>query len=237
MSGDLRMKRREFCDESHGLRLPCPSLLRAGLVLLCLLIGTFPISAEENRDVHRSSWNPPKNLFETTGRASEAEVVTDPSGVVHVFWAYGAPDSGDAGSGQAIYYARLQDGKWSEPVDVLISPGDRVARMHSVAADAAGFLHVVWSGANAIFYSRAYSREAGSAGGWIAPAALTSGVPVEEPALAVGPADTLCAVWTQAGTGLMFVRSEDGGQNWSEPQVIFPAGGVDELARLGAYRR
>lgn len=181
----------------------------------------------------RNNWQPPTKLFETTGRASEAEVVADSSGAVHVFWAYAAPNSDDAGWGQAIYYARLQDGKWTEPVDVLISPGNRVARMHSVVVDNAGYLQIVWSASNAILYSRAYAPEAETARSWITPLPLSAYASTLEPAITADRNNGLYVVWTQAKAGLMFVRSDDGGQTWSAPKTIFEADADNELATWG----
>ena len=179
------------------------------------------------------AWTPPLNLFETEGRASEAEVVADPSGAVHVVWAYGGNAVEDSGAAQAIYYARKDGSAWSEPVDVLVSPGGRGARMPSIAADAAGYLHVAWSGGNALFYSRAHAASAGAARGWTSPYALTSGVSALEPAVAVDNDGTVYVAWTQALAGLMLARSDDGGQTWAVPQTVFPADRDNELARWG----
>lgn len=208
-----------------------PGLLVFTLIVLILVAPSQALSATSVFQAQQ--WTPPLNLFETEGRASEAVVVADPFGVIHVFWGYGAPGYEEDGSAQSIYYTRQQDGAWSEPVDVLVSPGGRVARMHSVAAASDGVLHIVWSGGNALFYSRAYAPEAGTAGGWTAPAALTSGVGALEPAIAIGSDDALYVVWSQPSAGLVFVRSDDGGQNWSTPQIIFQAERDNELVRWG----
>lgn len=201
------------------------------LLLLFVLASVLDTYNSARAQTRSDVWSPPLNLFETAGRASEAKVVTDATGTVHVFWAYGAPDAEEEGWGQAIYYARRQDGTWSKPVDVLISPGGRTARMHSVAEDTSGYLHVVWSGGSALFYSRAHSSDAGMAAGWSAPEALAANVLVLEPSVAVGPDNSLSAVWTQGGTGLVFSRSLDGGQSWSTPKVIFEAALSTEMAR------
>lgn len=189
--------------------------------------------AEKQHSPRNSLWDPPRALFETEGRASEPVVIADPSGAIHVFWAYAAPGAEEEGWAQAIYHASQQDGAWSEPVDVLVSPGGRVARTHSVAADSRGYLHIVWSGGDTIFYSRAFALEAGAAGAWVPPEAFVSGIVALEPAIAVGPDDTLYAVWTQARSGLMFVRSDDGGESWTTPQVLYRADSNNELARWG----
>lgn len=178
-------------------------------------------------------WAPPLNLFETEGRASEAEVVADSAGTVHVFWAYGAPGAEESGNTQAIYYARKDQTGWSTPLDILVSPGGREARFHSVTIDKAGFLHIVWSGGAALYYSRAYAPEAGSATAWTAPLTLASGTLIAEPAIAVDENGNLYAVWTQGFAGLMFAYSQNGGQRWSTPQVIYRAAQDNELARWG----
>jgi len=219
-----RLERRLELGRWRSLRI---ILARIAIVFCCCLVSPAPTQAQA------AGWTDPWKIFETEGRASEAEIVGDPSGVVHVFWAYGAPGNEDSGTGQAIYYARKHDGAWSEPVDVLVSPGGRGARMHAVAVDIAGYLHVVWSGGDALYYSRAFAPEAGSATGWTSTKALISGVSALEPAIALGPDDALYAVWTQARSGLAFTHSEDSGTSWATPQVIYPADGEDELARWG----
>lgn len=179
------------------------------------------------------AWEGPTNLFETNGRASEAEVVVDRAGVVHVVWAYAEPDGEEYGWNQAIYYARQEGGAWSTPIDVVVSPGGRVARMPNLVVDADGYLDMVWSGSNAIFYSRAAASEAGSAHGWSYPEALVADVGVVEPAIAADAKGGLYVVWTQFSSGLMFAKSLDGGVTWSEPDVIFVADGDSEAARWG----
>ena len=177
-------------------------------------------------------WSPPQFLFETTGRASEPEIIVDNAGTVHVFWAYGNPENEADGTGQSLYYAQQQNGVWSDPTDILVSPGGRVARMPAVALDERGYLHLAWSGGNAIYYSRAYATEAGAPQGWAEPAAFTLYVAAYEPdVVAVG--DDVYLLWTEASNGLVFARSADGGRHWTPPRTIFAAPGAQELARWG----
>lgn len=212
------------------MRIASARVPRAALACLMLILA-FPTTLARGQD-EPGAWSEPVSLFETTGRASEPEVVADPAGTVHVFWAYGDPEQED-GSGQALYYARKRDGTWSQPVDVLLSPGGNTARMPSVVADASGYLHIVWSGGGAIYYSRAYAPEAHRVSAWSQPVALTSAVTALEPAVAVDHTGKLYVVWTQAKAGLMLARSLDAGESWTNPQVIFSAPTDQELARWG----
>ena len=205
----------------------------SGLVIALTLLAISSGLSYSSAQSEPQAWSAPLNLFETTGRASEPEVVADPSGTLHVFWAYGAPGEEDSGAHQAIYHVSQTDGSWSQPVDVLTSPGGRVARMHSVLADEEGYLHIVWSGGNTIYHSRVYALEASSVRAWRAPTALVSGVTVLEPDIAVDGQGGLYIVWTQARAGLMFTRSDDGGTTWSQPRVAFPSATDTDLARWG----
>lgn len=201
------------------------------VLLISILLAIIPTTSSAQSA--SGDWSAPLNLFATTGRASEVEVVSDPSGTVHVFWAYEAPEAEESGSHQAIYHTSHTDGFWSSAVDVLVSPGDRVARMHSVVSDEGGYLHIAWSGGNGIYYSRAYAPKAGSAQGWSPPTSLVSGVNALEPDIATNGKNNLCVVWSQARAGLMLARSDDGGKNWSQPQPAFLATSDTELARWG----
>lgn len=222
-------------------------------ILLCCL----PLAAvccwgysQVSAQVDASDWTPPLKLFETTGRASEPELVVDAAGVVHVFWAYGSPENEADAALQAIYYTRQQQtvaaadtaaaadmhwaqgGIWSEPVDVLVSPDGRGARMPAVALDQQGYLHLAWSGGDSIYYSRAYAPEAMTPQAWSEPIAFTLYVAAFEPAI-VAAGNHLYLLWTEAGNGLVLARSTDGGRRWNSPQTIFAAPGAQELARWG----
>lgn len=201
------------------------------LVLILTLI-CFPLQSALAQSEF-DTWLSPLNLFETDGRASEVEVVSDPFGVVHVFWAYAAHGDENKGTSQSIYHTSYQDGEWTKPIDVLVSPDDRVARMHSVAADTQGYLHIIWSGGDAIYYSRVFAPSASSASAWTTPHALAANVNTGEPAITIDDQDSLYVVWSEAGTGLRFSRSFDGGETWSDPEAIFIADNTNELARWG----
>jgi hypothetical protein len=103
--------------------------------------------------------------------------------------------------------------------------------MHSVVADSQGYLHIVWSGGDALFYSRVDAVGAGRAGGWMTPLALASGAGALEPAIAIDGQDRLYIVWTEPGRGLMFTKSDSGGSIWTNPHAIFDAYQTNELAR------
>ena len=74
------------------------------LVLILTLI-CFPLQSALAQSEF-DTWLSPLNLFETDGRASEVEVVSDPFGVVHVFWAFAAHGDENMGTSQSLYHTR-----------------------------------------------------------------------------------------------------------------------------------
>ena len=203
-------------------------------VLSCLALGgAFLLSSAPAGAMQLDQWRAPLRLFETSGRASDVEVVTDAAGMVHVFWAYGAPGREEEGDAQAIYYTYWQDGDWAPPLDVLVSPGGRVAHKPSAIVDNDGYMHLVWSGGTALYYSRVYAPLAADVQAWTPPLEIAAGTAVLEPALAADGDGGLYIVWTQEEAGLIFARSGDGGRTWEPQAVIFEAESDTELARWG----
>lgn len=198
-----------------------------GLFVRPLDAGSYPLAQTD------PGWSQPLMLVETRGRVSHPELVVDSAGTPHVFWEYGAEYDEEDGAGQAIYYTTWSNGDWSEPVDVVVSPDYLTARLPNVAIDVQDRFHLVWSAGDRIFYSQADVANAGTAQGWTTPLPLNSGASSLEPTIALSPTGQIFVVWTQAGAGLMFVRSVDGGQNWSNPLPIFLATGTRELAGSG----
>lgn len=197
------------------------------MLALTVFDATVPVRAQE-----ADAWESPQLIFGTTGRASHPVLTSDESGYVHLFWEYGAPGHEDEGAYQSIYYSRFDQNSWSVPVDVVFSRDDKVARGLSAVTTNDWRLHLVWSAGDEILYSSAESYSAESALAWSVPLSLAAGPPLLEPFI-TSDGETLFVVWTQAGEGLMFSISQDGGASWSAPNLIFPARNSNELARYG----
>ncbi|MFP4346491.1 MAG: exo-alpha-sialidase [Anaerolineales bacterium] len=164
-----------------------------------------------------SPWSEPAPLSGdlAVAAAGGSAAVVDAEGRLHLLWS----------TGEGLAYARWDpaNGSWSRPAPLfeggrepaLVAVGDR--------------LHAVWSGdgAGEILYSRAYTRDAYAAGGWSDPQLLPSfGATGSAPALVAegdGTLHLLYAVPLNEGRSVTYLRSDDGGERWSEPVVVFDA--------------
>src|SRR5690606_34340805 len=99
-------------------------------------------------------------------------LLADPSGAVHLFWAERL--TGEAGAipnvPDTLMYSRWQQGEWSKPNDIFISPPSNFNRKISSIRgriDEDGFIHLIWIGPDStFFYSAAYADAAASARAW-----------------------------------------------------------------------
>lgn len=161
------------------------------------------------------AWSRPLWLNEGQD-GNSPDVVADSSGAVHVFWGSYGGDDGPA----AIYYRRLQDGVWSDPVDIIAGPDTERAVMPQAAIDTQGWLHLVWD-SNGIFYSRAPVTRAGSAWAWSRPLRLSE-AQATTPQIIVDDAGRLHVVYVDmfVSPHVRYTASEDGGENWTTPVAV-----------------
>lgn len=161
------------------------------------------------------AWSEPLWLNEGH-EGNSPDVVADSSGAVHVFWGSYGGDDGPA----AIYYRRLQDGVWSDPVDIIVGPDVQQAVLPQAAVDAQGWLHLVWD-SNGVFYSRAPVAKAGSAWVWSPPIRLSE-AQATTPQIIVDDEGRLHVVYVDISVSpyVRYTASEDGGVNWTTPAAV-----------------
>ncbi len=172
-------------------------------------------------------WSGPVRLSQTGQEAGEPAVAMDAAGGVHVAWSQGA----GGGPGASLYYARFDSatGRWTRAVEVARGTSGEMARQPALLADGRGLLHLVWSGGaqGQIMHSRARLGEAASAGGWSPTQPLSAAdAAASEPQIGLDAAGRLYVVYVvplNEGRGVYLVRSEDGGETWSRPELVFDA--------------
>ncbi len=172
-------------------------------------------------------WSRPVNLSESEAQSTYPSIAADPAGGIHVIWEEGE------GQDDVIVYTRREGGRWTKPVDILINPGGGAASYPVLAADAYGYLHVVWKGGGTVYYSHAYAPVAGSARHWSEPKPLTSpDLYLNFPTLSVAPDGVLHAAYAkQIGpdSGIYALRSTDRGEKWSPSTAIYQNPRADRL--------
>lgn len=220
------------------------------LLALVLSVGVAWPSAAAPSAQAQPAWSDPVLLFSSTTRVTAPRLVADPSGDVHLFFVHSgasgpddhsieprgagrlvenAPPTSTAAAAQpaVLMYMRLHDGRWTEPIDVLVSPDRGGLDSPAVALDARGFLHVTWQGGAGadIYYSSAHVSQAGTARGWSQPQVLSEGAGGFGSDIAAAPDGTLHVVYAERGGDVFSRRSADAGRTWS-PRVT-----VSEIPR------
>ncbi len=174
------------------------------------------------------------NVSRTEGFASaDPFLLADPAGLVHLFWAERVSGAANAVPNvpDAVMYAVWNGETWSAPIDIFLSPSEifnrRINGMRAVI-DEDRIIHLLWQGPdNTLFYSNAPADRAGLAYAWQPPLLLASDETGAQFSafLAYEPPSTLHVLYGQGTSNnenrsVIYVRSTDAGQNWSEPAAL-----------------
>ncbi len=202
----------------------CPLYSRRAFWLACILgwvLGILAISPIDGQADVPGGWTTAYNLSNSPVASNTPFILADPYGGVHVFWAEDiVPDPAgtlDAVALDTIYYAYWDGTAWSGPVDILVSPDGGMAASPKAVVDSKGILHVIWGGNSGLYYSAAPTQAATSVWAWSKPTPVPSG---DMPALGIAPDDSLVIVYVRDYIAIEMIRSTDGGQSWSKPQLI-----------------
>ncbi|MCL4262299.1 MAG: glycoside hydrolase [Anaerolineae bacterium] len=167
-------------------------------------------------------------------------LLSDPSGLVHLFWAERITGSPDAATNapDAVMYSVWNGETWSLPVDLFLSPREffnrRINALRGVVDDD-GNLHLTWIGPdNTFFYSSAHASRASQSTAWRMPTYIAldqSGSQYSADINFMSPG-TLHIVYgrlpEEGGNHVVaHIRSTDGGLTWSAPQGIYTVPYVD----------
>lgn len=204
-------------------RVCCARLTTFASILMLLSLGGIScVQAQSDM-----AWSPPINISQSIGSSLWPWLISDESGALHLFWVDdvgGVHESGRPQSVNTIMYRFWRDGVWSEPRDVLVSPGGDYAAAPVAAIDRSGVLHVVWSSNNGIYYSNADSRFAANPHAWrtVVRLALRGPSDIYPAAIAVDPEDHIHVVVAspEGGYEVVHVSSIDGGETWSAPTSV-----------------
>lgn len=181
-------------------------------------------------------WTPPISLYQIPTDSYDPAIAADPSGRVHVFWgeSLDAPSS----EGSMIMYTYWDGGSWSPPTDILIAPDGFESRswQPAPAVSANGQLHLLWAGgfASHIYHSSARADQALSAAAWSKPQELDFMGNASSPHIVIDDQDIIHVVFTiptGPDQGIYYLRSQNGGQDWTLPELI-PDTRVDPEAHI-----
>lgn len=188
---------------------------------------------------HEEVWGQPQNLSVSLGRSWLPRVAADRAGNVHVVWTEGYCLGCNDGS---IYYRMWDGAQWSERVKISTEETE-YALLPSIAVDADGWVHVIYTGIwghpeSAVYHTRAHI-EAGPADpyNWSPPVAVGVGTASYWTDLIVGHDGSLHAVWEGSSAddshgAIYYARSDDGGAEWTLPKDISPRSGSNRRPRV-----
>ena len=161
-------------------------------------------------------WSEPYQLSGEGGKSSEAYMVADQYGFVHVFW------TETRAQGDVIKYARFDGTTWTKPNDIFIR--SQGIRNVSPFVDQQGILHIAWSEGliGIVYYAYAPANNALSVQNWAKP--LQISVPARPVYFRVDSSGIFHIVYVNQTeeSGVYYIRSEDRGETWSEPLWLDP---------------
>ncbi|MCB0254184.1 MAG: exo-alpha-sialidase [Anaerolineae bacterium] len=186
-----------------------------GLIILLL---TLFLPAQAVAQQTLGEWSPPINLSNTPTPSTTPLVAADVLGNVHVVWGELGLDSG-LNSPDTIYYKRLSDELWSDPIDVLAAGEGSIAVPDALQVDHQDRLVLVWHQSRRLNISSADANNAGSAQAWL--------TDVLEPNASIFSADLVIdnsgryhVVYARDTNELVYLSSYDNGLTWSIPVIV-----------------
>jgi len=206
----------------------------AFLVVL-LNVAIHPASAQTDEIV----WSAPFNISNSPDRTStDAFLLGDPSGGVHLFW---AEKTGDAPGNMAdtLMYTYWDGQGWIPPVDIFITPenlGNQVLIFPHAVIDQEGYIHLIWMEEPnfpnyTLYYSSVYAPLARSPSAWSSPIVLADDLTGTEYSLHIAyePPSLLHVIYARVAQGetppearaVGYLRSTDGGETWTEPVDLY----------------
>lgn len=171
--------------------------------------------------VAAQSWSPPVKFFEVEaeGNVQSPTLVNDSGGNLHAFW--GAAMT--RGQPMALYYSRWQDGSWSEPIDVLLSPDGGNVWPFTLIVDPDDYVHIFWASGGQIWQSQAHASFLGVANAWERPRTIAlDRVLFGNPSVAIDNAGVWYVVYgNRALDSIYLLKSEDEMTTWQPDRLVY----------------
>lgn len=188
-------------------------------LLAIVLLSIFLITPAKAQD---SGWSEPYRLSSPAGMASEGYLVADQYGYVHCFW----KETLFEDQRTIIKYARFDGATWTQPNDIYVT--DLEVRNISTVVDQQGMLYIAWAegqGSAAYYtykYTYAPANNALAARSWAPP--LQTRLPARTVYLRVDSKGVFHILYINQTeeSGVYYIRSDDKGMTWSEPEWLDP---------------
>lgn len=181
-----------------------------------------------------SKWTNFERIAQLDTSIASYTTISDAAGWLHVFWATQAR-AGDELSERKIFYMRWDGETWSAPVDIIISNSGKISPIRAVSDEEDEKLILIWADNNSgeIFISSAERLEALDSREWSQPILISSPWPITaSPDIAIandGRFYLTFAIPINEFRGIYLTTSEDDGQTWSSPSLVYDGAAEDWL--------
>jgi hypothetical protein len=197
---------------------------------LLLLLAALCFSAAEPLAAQEQppAWAQQQRIPGYSDRTEPPILLPDSTGVIHAFAYQELNEPGEMREVGIVYSQWSYEDGWTTPVDIILSPIKRQARVMDVYLDPQGYFHLIFYGGDEeeayIFYSTAHLSEAGQASAWKRPAVI--GERPLTPSLAKIAGDGLGNLrvlysGNLDGPGLFMISSANNGENWHDVEPFF----------------
>jgi hypothetical protein len=159
------------------------------------------------------TWSAVRRLTWTSGKSYNPAIAITTNNRIHVVWEDGTPGNVE------IYHKKSMDGgaTWSPTRRLTWTSGDSYEP--AIAIDSNNKIHVVWKDDTPGQYELYYKRSTDGGTNWSSTQRLTwISADSSCPAMAVHSTNAVHIVWhveTPAGLEIYYMKSEDGGADWS----------------------
>lgn len=199
------------------------------LPLVAFMVGILIVVAPAlGQEVNQ--WSPQRTIPGYHPETEPPVLIADQNGTVHAISSQWLGDQEDPSVKKAVVYNQwTSEGGWTSPIDILLSPQKREARLLDAFMDQSGMMHVVFFGGDGdganIYYSKAPANRADQAPSWSKPDSV--GINARDPAdggiLGDGEGNLMILYAGDGdGVGWYTVASSDNGNTWSEETLFFP---------------
>jgi hypothetical protein len=193
------------------------------LSISIILISSSPVFAQDDH-----TWSPQQRIPGYNNDTLPPILIADQNRTVHAFFSQWLNQSTDHDIRAIMYNQWSLDRGWTKPVDILSSPLNNEARLLDALLDDTGKVHVIfWGGDNTdanIYYSSAPITDARNAHAWSTPILVAENA--QDPdngVFYIDEQDNYFVLFAgkSYGSSLFTTSSEDGGNTWSKPILVF----------------
>lgn len=208
------------CQQTSHTSSGSNPMARIGLLSMVVLalVGLSPDVAEAQGGA--VDWSEPVVLFEHP-MMDNPVLISDRHGLVNLLWpSRWSPGTSPDERPVVLYCAQWNDGWWSIPRDVLVSPRGGDIRYPEGAVDPDGRVHVVWLGPNSeLYYSQAPSFDACNPQAWTTHGVI-SHVRCLQGDIAIDSRNVIHVVYSERAGDVYYISSDDSGISWSSAAKV-----------------